>query len=116
MSTGADTRGGGALEMRDSRLFEDGREREGALVSDAVAVETAGEGRGEDREKAVVSRGAGATANTLRDGAQQLSDLRLVEHGGERGGALVSDLVKAETANEEQRTGMLWKSKRVNGR
>ena len=64
VSTGADTRGGGALEMRDSRLFEDGRERGGALVSDAVAVETAGEGRGEDREKAVVSRGVDTKANT----------------------------------------------------
>ena len=69
VSMGADrkasTRGGGALELGDSRLFEDGSERGGALVSDGVATETAGEGRGEDREKAVVSRGADTKANTL---------------------------------------------------
>ena len=60
----ANSRGGGALEHRDSRLFEDGSERGGALVSDGVAMETAGEGRGEDGEKAVVSRGADRKANT----------------------------------------------------
>ena len=65
---------------------------------------------------AFVSMGADAKSNTRGDGAQQLGDLRLLKDGGERGGALVSDLVKAEAANEEQSTGMQWKSKRVNGR
>ena len=105
MSTGADrkanTRGGGALELGDSRLFEDGSERGGALVSDAVALETAGEGRGEDHEKAVVSRGADTKANTLwGNGAPEVGDLCLLEDGSERGGALVSDVVASETVGE----------------
>ena len=33
--------GGGALELSDPRLLEDGGERGGALVSDAVAADTA---------------------------------------------------------------------------
>ena len=53
MSGGADTKanwGGGALELDDLRLLEDGSERGGALVSDVVASETVGEGRSEDGE------------------------------------------------------------------
>ena len=68
---GADTKvntgsgGGGALELGDSRLFEDGSELEGAIVSDVVAVETAGEGRSMDGERASLSRGAERKANIL---------------------------------------------------
>ena len=40
----ANTRGGGALEHRDSRLLEDGSERGGALLSNVVAFDTASEG------------------------------------------------------------------------
>ena len=36
--------GGGALEVGDPRLLEDGRERGGALVSDLVAPDTAKHG------------------------------------------------------------------------
>ena len=57
--------GGGALEVGDHRLLEDGCERGGALVSDLVAADTAGEERSVDGEKAVVSRGADTKANTL---------------------------------------------------
>ena len=35
---------GGALEASDLRLFEDGSERGGALVSDAIVPETARDG------------------------------------------------------------------------
>ena len=49
MSRGADikanTRGGSALELGDSRLFEDGSERGGTLVSDVVAADAASEGQ-----------------------------------------------------------------------
>ena len=52
VSRGADTKantgGGGALELGDSRLFEDGSEHGGAPVSDVVVADTAGEGRSED--------------------------------------------------------------------
>ena len=56
--------GGGALQLLDLRLFEDGGERGSALGSDVVVADTAGEGRSEDGEKAVVSRGADTKANT----------------------------------------------------
>ena len=42
--------------MLDLRLLEDGSERGGALDSDVIDADTAGEGRSEDGEKAVVSR------------------------------------------------------------
>ena len=41
--------GGGAPEVGDHRLVEDGSERNGALVSDVVASETASEGQGGSR-------------------------------------------------------------------
>ena len=69
VSTGADTkanaRRSGALELGDSRLFEDGSERGGALDSDVVVADTAGEGRSKDGEKAVVLRGALTRKQTL---------------------------------------------------
>ena len=37
--------GGGALEVGDHRLLEDGCERGGALVSDLVVTDTANKGR-----------------------------------------------------------------------
>ena len=43
--------GGGALEVGDLCLVEDGSERGGALVSDLVAFETASEGWGGDGER-----------------------------------------------------------------
>ena len=47
--------------------------------------------------------GADTRANTASGGgAPQLGDLRLLEDGGERGGALVSDLVVPQTVSEEQ--------------
>ena len=46
--------------------------------------------------------GANTTANAWGDGAPQVSDLRLVEDGGERSGALVSKEVAFETASEGQ--------------
>ena len=42
--TKANTRGGGALEMGDLRLLEDGCERGGALDSDVIVPETARDG------------------------------------------------------------------------
>ena len=57
--------GGGAPQGGNLCLLEDGSERGGALVSDLVAADTAGEERSVDGEKAVVSRGADTKANTL---------------------------------------------------
>ena len=56
--------GGGAPQRGNLRLLEDGSECGGALESDVVFTETAGEGRSEDGERAVVSRGADRKANT----------------------------------------------------
>ena len=57
--------GGGALELLDLRLFEDGGERGGALVSDVVSREPVNERRGEDGERAAASAGADTKANTM---------------------------------------------------
>ena len=55
--------GSGALELGDSRLFEDCTKRGGALVSDEVVPETASKGRrGAVRE---MSTGADTNANTI---------------------------------------------------
>ena len=59
------TKGGGALEVRDLRLLEDGSECGGALVSDVVPPETAKHGRGRGTsERPGVSTGADTKANT----------------------------------------------------
>jgi len=50
--------GGGAHQLGDLRLLEDGGEREGALNSDLVVSETASEGWGGDGERVGVSMGA----------------------------------------------------------
>ena len=63
--TKANTRGGGALELGDSRLFEDGSERGGALVSDVIDRDTARDGQNGNSERLGVSMGADANANTL---------------------------------------------------
>ena len=47
-----------------------------------------------------MSMGADTKANTLSGGALQIGDLRLVEDGSQRSGALVSDAVECETASE----------------
>jgi len=49
---------GGALEVSDVRLVEDGGERSGALGSDVVASETASEGWDGDSKRVGVSMGA----------------------------------------------------------
>jgi hypothetical protein len=56
--------GGGALQVGDLRLLEDGCERGGTLISDAVASETASEEWGGDGERVGVSMGADRKANT----------------------------------------------------
>ena len=55
--------GGGALEVGDHRLLEDGSKRGGALGSDVVASETESEGQDGNSER-VVSMGADRKANT----------------------------------------------------
>ena len=57
-----------------------------------------------------MSTGADTKANTQGRGALEISDLRLLEDGSERGGALVSELVVIETARDG------WEQARVNGR
>ena len=57
-------RGGGALELLDLCLFEDGGERGGALGSDFVVLNTASEVWHGDGERLGVSMGADTKANT----------------------------------------------------
>ena len=47
-----------------------------------------------------MSTGIDTKANTLRRSAPQVGDLRLLEDGYKRGGALGSDVVVEETADE----------------
>ena len=49
------------------------------------------------------------------DGPPQVGDLRLLEDGSERGGALVSDRVVSETASEGLGARMVREYRRVNG-
>ena len=57
--------GGGALELLDLRLFEDGGERGGALGSDVVPCDAASEGQDGNGERVGVSTGADTKANAL---------------------------------------------------
>ena len=81
--------GGGALELLDLCLFEDGGERGGALVSDAVASEPVNERWSGDGERSGVSRGADTKANTLgAGGALQRGHGALLERLAQLGDAL----------------------------
>ena len=90
--------GGGALQLLDLRLLEDRGERGGARGSDAVVRDTASEGQDRNGEKVGVSMGTDTNATLWGGGALELGDPCLLEDGGERGGALVSDLVAPDTA------------------
>ena len=105
--------GGGALEVGDLRLLEDCSERGGALVSDAVARNTASEGQDGNGERVRVSMGVDMA--TSGRGAPQLGDLRLRQDRGERGGALDSDAAQVETVRARGGAGMANEYKRVNG-
>ena len=59
-------RGGGALQLLDLRLFEDGGERGGALVSNVVGRDTASDGQDGNGE-----RGALTERRTLYKAEQQ---------------------------------------------
>ena len=61
--------GGGALQIGDLCLVEDGGERNGTLVFDAVGSETASEGQDGKRDRVGVSMGADTKANTPGGGA-----------------------------------------------
>ena len=55
--------GGGALEVGDHRLFQDGSKHGGALVSNVVVCDTVRDGRGRGGERTGVSMGADTKAN-----------------------------------------------------
>ena len=70
------TRGGGARQVGDLCIVEDGSERSDALVSDSIAPETASEGQGVGtvREWGVgASMGAATKADTGRGFERQLA-------------------------------------------
>ena len=56
--------GGGALQVGDLRLLEDGGEREGALLSDLIPPKTVSKGRGGYGGRASVSMGIDTKPNT----------------------------------------------------
>ena len=61
---------------------------------------------------AFLSAGADTKASTPGCCVLQVGDLGLLEDGGERGGALVSDHVVVETVNERERAGVHERSSR----
>jgi len=122
VSTGIDTNkhsGGGAPQVGDLRLLEDGGERSGALGSDFVVPETADEGRSGDGERvASMSMGAGRKTNTQGPVRGSCGLLELLQRGvaletlGESGGSIRAEAVVAQTASTwEQR----WVLRRVKG-
>ena len=98
--------GGGAPQGGNLRLLEDGSEYGGALDSDVVFTETAGEGRSKDGKREQPCQGALTPKRTLvGSGALELGDSRLFEDCTKRRGALVSDEVVPETASKGRRGG-----------
>jgi hypothetical protein len=110
--------GGGAREVGDLRLLEDGGERGGALVSDIIEFETASEGQRGRGERVSVSTGADSARKRTLSGrsAPEMGDLCLLEDGSERGGALGSNPVAFKTASGEGWGEDVVREWRVNGR
>ena len=94
--------GGGALEVGNHCLLEDGSERGGALVSDAVVPDTTRDGWGHSERAGACQRALTRKQTLWGGGALEVGDLRLLEDGGECGGAFVSDVVQVETASKGQ--------------
>ena len=90
----ANTIGGGALEVEIISLLEDGSERGGALVSDAVVPDTTRDGWGHSERAGACQRALTRKQTLWGGGALEVGDLRLLEDGGECGGAFVSDVVQ----------------------
>ena len=107
--------GGGALEVGDRRLLEDGSKRRDAIGSDAVVLDTVRDGWGHSERAGPCQRALTLYRTVWGGGAPKGGDLRLLEDGSKRGGALRSNRVKAETANEGKSRNV-QESKRVNGR
>ena len=94
--------GGGALEVGDHRLLEDGSKRRGALGSDAVVPDTARDGWGHSERAGACQRALTRTRTLLGGGALEVGNVCLVEDSSERGGALGTDVLAVETASEGQ--------------
>ena len=108
--------GGGALEFGDHRLVEDGGDRGGALVSDAIVPDPARE-RWEHSERAVACQWALTQKRTLF-GSRGASLLQRLQRGvaleslGESSSSFGAEPVSLETVS--MRTG--WVLRAVNGR
>ena len=93
--------GGGALEIGDLCLLQNGSERGGALISNLIISETVSEGwRGDAVREQACQRALTRKQTLWGGGALQIGDLRLVEDGSQRSGALGFDAVAFETASE----------------
>ena len=93
--------GGGAPQVGDLRLLEDGGERAGALNSYLVVPQTVSEEQSGDGERYQECQWALTRKRTLwGGGALELGDLRLLEDGSERESALGSDNVAFETVRD----------------
>eukprot|EP00964_Phaeocystis_antarctica_P012340 scaffold6811_cov55-Phaeocystis_antarctica.AAC.6 len=125
VSTGADTKANGhaddlllQVELRDAVLTQRGERDPAEVGHNGVLQHHRGQTVGGVARDGVIANavitqqwyerhtGRGCIAGSERGcrggGALEVGDLRLVEDGCERGGALDSDVVASETASEEQ--------------
>ena len=72
----------------------------GGVARDVIETNAASSKRGAGGEVRRVSLGADTKANTWGSGSLEVGDLRLLEDGGERRGALISNLILSETVSE----------------
>ena len=116
----ANTRGGGALEGGDLRLLEDGGKCGGALVLDAVEVETASKGQDGNGERIGMSMGDGLKPTTLwGGGAPERGHGAPLERTAQLGDALsgvgavailtdAAELVAGQAATGRRRSECQW--------
>ena len=113
--------GGGALQLLDLRLLEDGGERGGALGSDVVACHAASEGPEGNGERVGVSTGADRKANAQGPVRGSCGLLELLQRGvalkalGESGSSLGAKKVGRDTASTGAEAGAEAMLRRANG-
>ena len=100
--------GGGAPQLGDLHLLEDGGERGGTLVSDMVVPQTVSEEQSGDGEEAGVSMGVDKKANTIGPGGlpERLQRGVALEALGESGSSFRAESVFRETASMGAETGV----------
>ena len=93
--------GGGALEVGDHRLLEDGSKRRGALGSDAVAPDTARDGWGHSERAGACQRALTGRRTFWGGGALERGNGAALEPFAQLGDVEVADLIVGQAARME---------------